>query len=196
MVRRSTAPAFIILAAFRHLGKGGELQSTTGEPVERLADFIGQQAPTIIYIALRNPEIGLGVEIIGCFPTATPPKTRRISESRSGEFRDPEVGFFFMATRPRLSATIARHPDGKNRVGRRLTDDGTFHLDAGLEDQDCNLFWLIGSFVNLLSRQKGRVFGSRMFSLSQHELRRATQIRTRRVDTRAGAGLPASPITS
>ncbi|WP_017966148.1 hypothetical protein [Rhizobium leguminosarum] len=71
-----------------------------------------------------------------------------------GNFGIPKWDFFSMATRPRLSAAIGPASDGKSRVGPRLTDYGTFHLNAGLEDQDWNLFWLIGSFVNLLSRQK------------------------------------------
>ncbi|MBY5401254.1 hypothetical protein N1937_21220 [Rhizobium sp. WSM4643] len=83
------------------------------------------------------------------------PKRDEFRNPEVGEFRDPEVGFFLYGDA--ASAVGSNRPassDGKNRVGRRLTDYGTFHLDAGLEDQDCNLFWLIGSFVNLLSRQK------------------------------------------
>ncbi|MBY2925617.1 hypothetical protein [Rhizobium leguminosarum] len=113
------------------------------------------------------------------------------------EFRDPEVGFFLYGD---AAAFVGNNrpaaSDGRNRTGRRLTDYGTFDLDAGLEDQDCNLFWLIGSFVNLLSRQKDasadRIPNVQFIAA---QLSRPTQIRTRRVDTGAGAGLPASPIT-
>ncbi|WP_261334315.1 hypothetical protein [Rhizobium leguminosarum] len=77
-----------------------------------------------------------------------------------GNFGITKWDFFSMAMLTRLSAAIGAASDGRNRVGRRLTDYSAFHLDAGLEDQDCNLFWLIGSFVNLLSKRKRRVFGS------------------------------------
>ncbi|WP_260685829.1 MULTISPECIES: hypothetical protein [Rhizobium] len=73
---------------------------------------------------------------------------------KRGNFGIPKWDFFFMAMLTRMSAAIGAASDGRNRVGRRLSDYSAFHLDAGLEDQDCNLFWLIGSFVNLLSRQK------------------------------------------
>ncbi|QND18849.1 hypothetical protein HB774_21555 [Rhizobium leguminosarum bv. viciae] len=129
---------------------GGRIDFLFGEPVERIAGFIGQPDPTIIYIALRNPEIGCGFEIVGCFPAAAPPKTRRISESRSGGISGSRSGLFLYGDAAAFVGSPAS--DGKNRVGRRLTNYGTFHLNAGLEDQVCNLFWLIGSFVNLLSR--------------------------------------------
>ncbi|WP_246289428.1 hypothetical protein [Rhizobium indigoferae] len=54
----------------------------------------------MIYIALRNPEIGCGIEIIACFFTCTAHEARRISESRSGGIRDSEVGFFLPADAP------------------------------------------------------------------------------------------------
>ncbi|MGR9416088.1 hypothetical protein [Rhizobium leguminosarum] len=70
------------------------------------------------------------------------PKRDEFRNPEAEEFRDPEVGFFFlMATRPAFvgSNRIAAS-DGRNRVGRWLTDYSTFHLNAGLEDQDCNYF--------------------------------------------------------
>ncbi|MFF0921233.1 hypothetical protein ACFYE8_16180 [Rhizobium leguminosarum] len=83
------------------------------------------------------------------------PKRDEFRDPEAGKFRDPEVGFFLYGD---AAAFVGNNrpaaSDGRNRAGRRLTDYGTFDLDAGLEDQDCNLFWLIGSFVNLLSRQK------------------------------------------
>jgi hypothetical protein len=56
-------------------------------------------------------------------------------------FGIPKWDFFLMATRPAFvgSNRIAAS-DGRNRVGRWLTDYSTFHLNAGLEDQDCNYF--------------------------------------------------------
>ncbi|MDR9773782.1 hypothetical protein RJJ65_14090 [Rhizobium hidalgonense] len=131
---------------------GGRIDFLFGEPVERFAEFIGQPDPTIICIALRNPEIGCGFEIIGCFPAATSPKTRRISESRSGGISGSRSGIFLDGDGRVCRQQSARHPAEKPR--RSEVHRLTFDLDAGLEDQDCNLFWLIGSFVNLLSRQK------------------------------------------
>ncbi|WP_246798389.1 hypothetical protein [Rhizobium leguminosarum] len=117
---------------------------------------------------------------------------------KRGNFGIPKWDFFFMAMLTRMSAVICAASDGRNRAGRRLTDYGTFDLDAGLEDQDCNLFWLIGSFVNLLSRQKDASSDRipHVQFIAAQTPSTDTQIRTRRVDTGAGAGLPASPITS
>ncbi len=72
------------------------------------------RTPTIIYIALRNPEIGGGIEIIGCFPAAAPPKTRRISESRSGGISGSRSGIFSLWRRGHgCRQQSARHPTEK-----------------------------------------------------------------------------------
>ncbi|CAN7608415.1 hypothetical protein LJR245_004550 [Rhizobium leguminosarum] len=108
------------------------------------------------------------------------PKRDEFRNPEAGEFRDPEVDFFLYGDAAAFVGSPAS--DGKNRVGRRLTNYGTFHLNAGLEDQVCNLFWLIGSFVNLLSRQKDASSErTPMFNLSQHELLRAIPVRTQRI---------------
>ncbi|MGO4111852.1 hypothetical protein [Rhizobium ruizarguesonis] len=103
----------------------------------------------------------VGLKSLDISPRQHRPKRDEFRNPEAMEFRDPEVGFFLYGD---AAAFVGNNrpaaSDGKNRVGRGLTDYGTFHVDAGLEDQDCNLFWLIGSFVNLLSRQKGRIFGS------------------------------------
>ncbi|WP_155257441.1 hypothetical protein [Rhizobium leguminosarum] len=83
------------------------------------------------------------------------PKRDEFRNPEAGEFRDPEVRFFLHGDAAAfVGSNRTAASDGRNRVGRWLTEYSTFHLDAGLEDQNCNLFWLIGSFVNLLSRQK------------------------------------------
>ncbi|UIL27898.1 hypothetical protein LZK75_24230 [Rhizobium leguminosarum] len=93
---------------------GRRIDFLFAEPVERFAEFIGQPDPHHNLYSTSDPEIGCGVEIIGCFPATTPPKTRRISDPEAGEFRDSEVGFFFVATLTRLSTAIGpQHPTEK-----------------------------------------------------------------------------------
>ncbi|MGR9395403.1 hypothetical protein ACU8OL_20775 [Rhizobium leguminosarum] len=69
------------------------------------------------------------------------PKRDEFRNPEAGEFRDSEVGFFLRGDADAfVDSNRPAASDGKNRVGRRLIDRGTFNLDAGLEDQVCNYF--------------------------------------------------------
>ncbi|MBA5801328.1 hypothetical protein [Rhizobium changzhiense] len=69
------------------------------------------------------------------------PKRDEFRDPEAGGFRDPEVGFFLYGDADAfVGSNRPAASDGKNRVGRRLTDYRIFNLDAGLEDQVCNYF--------------------------------------------------------
>jgi len=124
--------------------------------------------PTIIYRALRNPEIGCRIEIIEYFLTARPLKMPRISESRSGGISGIRSGIFSWCEapasvgnhRPSVSSTVlsgsvasvrincaclapfVKRKDAPSALGRRSNGG-----ERSLRTRDARAVSLIGRFA-------------------------------------------------